>query len=116
MHELHTTQTILETAIQHAEDAQATHVTDLHLINGVLSSYKDESIRLYWEMVSRGTLCDGAELHFHHVPALCICQACGESFSPQLCDEPCPACSSLSVNLVQGKEFRLDSIEIERFG
>jgi len=114
MHELHTTQTILETAIRYAEESGATRVTDLHLINGILSSYTDESVRLYWEMISRGTLCDGAELHFRSVPALCVCQACGETFSPQHRDESCPFCGSQTVHLTQGKEFQLESIEIER--
>jgi hydrogenase nickel incorporation protein HypA/HybF len=114
MHELHTTQSILETALRYAKEAGATRVTDLHLTNGVLSSYTDESVRLYWQMISRGTICDGAELHFQSIPALFICQACGDSFSPQYSDECCPVCRSLSIHLIRGNEFHLDSIEIER--
>jgi Zn finger protein HypA/HybF involved in hydrogenase expression len=46
-----------------------------------------------------------------------VCQDCGETYileRNQL--EGCPACESLHVRVIAGKEFRLESIEIENHG
>jgi len=114
MHEFHATQTILETALRHGEQRAAGRITDLYLKNGALSTYSEESVRFYWEMVSQGTACEGAVLHFNAIPARSICRDCGASFSPQEAEAPCPQCGSHMVHVVQGMEFQLESIEIER--
>jgi len=114
MHELSITQSILEIALRHGEQAQASKITDLYLVIGQLSSVIDESVQFYWDMIAEGTLAQGASLHFERIPARLECQACGQTYTlegNQL--DGCPACESLEVKVVAGKEFRLESIEIE---
>jgi hydrogenase nickel incorporation protein HypA/HybF len=36
---------------------------------GRLASIVDDSIQFYWDMISEGTICQGAKLHFKRVPA-----------------------------------------------
>ena len=114
MHELSITQSILEIALRHGKQAQATKITDLHLVIGQLSSVVDDSVQFYWDMIAEGTLAEGAKLHFKRIPARLECQDCGQPYtleSNQL--EGCPACESAKVKVVAGKEFQLESIEIE---
>ena len=114
MHELSITQSILEIALRHGEQAQATKITDLHLVIGQLASVVDDSVQFYWDMIAEGTLAEGAQLHFKRLPARLECQECGQPYSldgNQL--EGCPACESMKVKVVTGKEFQLESIEIE---
>lgn len=114
MHELSITQSILEIALRHGEQAQASKITRLHLVIGQLSSVIDESVQFYWEMIAKDTIAEGSKLHFMRIPAKLACQACGETYhleGNQL--EGCPACESLHVHVIAGREFRLESIEIE---
>lgn len=114
MHELAVTQSILEIALRHAETASAVKITDLYLVIGQLSSVIDDSVQFHWEILSQGTIAEGSQLHFERIPAKLTCSECGNSFT--LDDgslTPCPQCNSFQVNVVEGEEFRLDSIEIE---
>ena len=114
MHELSITQQILAIAVKHGEKAQAQKITDLHLVIGQLSSVIDDSVQFYWDMIAEDTLCQGAKLHFERIPAVLECRDCCEQYA--LDDgslTSCPQCDSISVNVIRGKEFRLDSIEIE---
>jgi hydrogenase nickel incorporation protein HypA/HybF len=111
MHELTALQSVLENALHHAAEAGAGRVTDLYLVNGAISSYDDDSVRLYWPMVSEGTIAAAAELHFRHVPVELACQACGRRFPPA---EPpnCPDCGSERVLIAAGREFYLEAIDV----
>jgi len=117
MHELSITQSILEIALRHGKQAQATKITSLNLVIGQLSSVVDDSVQFYWDMIAEGTLAEGAQLHFKRIPAQLECQDCGQAYSlegNQL--EGCPNCESTKVKVIAGKEFQLESIEIENDG
>jgi len=114
MHELSITQQILEIALKHGQSANAEKITDLHLVIGRLSSVVNDSVQFYWDMISEGSICQGAKLHFERIPASLECRDCGEVYTLEDGTlTPCPQCDSISVTVIQGKEFRLDSIEIE---
>ena len=64
MHELAITEQIIRMAADKAREAGAQAVTQIHLVVGGRSGYAAESIRMYFGMMSEGTLCEGAELEF----------------------------------------------------
>ncbi|GAB4546102.1 MAG: hydrogenase maturation nickel metallochaperone HypA [Anaerolineales bacterium] len=113
MHELAVTQSILEIALRHAEQAGARRVTDINLLIGEFASIVDNSVSFYWEIVSEGTLASGARLNFERIPGEMTCGDCGESFHPSSDTFQCPACASSFVNISKGDEFRVDSIDVE---
>jgi hydrogenase nickel incorporation protein HypA/HybF len=113
MHELSVTQSILDLAVNYAQKSGATRVTDLNLVIGRLSSIVDDSVQFYWDIVAKGTLCEGSTLHFERIQAEIECLDCSKHY---ILDEelvPCPNCGSNKVKFLTGKEFRLDSIEVE---
>ena len=81
MHELPITESILEIAIRHAEKAGAKRITDIHLVIGQLSSIVDESVSFYWDIISKDTIAEGAELHFRRVQIQMLCHSVANSFS-----------------------------------
>jgi len=113
MHELSVTESILKIAMQHATQANAVRVTSLQLVIGQLSSIVDDSVQFYWDMLSEGTICEGAQLHFERRPARLKCLDCDQTYtlSGELTD--CPNCHSARIKVVAGEEFYLDSIEVE---
>jgi hydrogenase nickel incorporation protein HypA/HybF len=113
MHELAVTENILNIAVQHAAQANALRVTTLHLVIGQLSSIVDDSVQFYWDMISAGTLCEGAHLHFERRAAMLKCLACDQTYTLNGDLTDCPNCHSARIKVVAGEEFYLDSIEVE---
>lgn len=113
MHELMITESILEIALRHAQDAGAEKITDLYLVIGELSTVVDESVQFYWDFVSEGTAAEGAKLHFRRIPAELLCQGCRHTYSLKE-DLTCPKCHSNDIRIITGREFSLEAIEVDQ--
>jgi len=114
MHELSVTESILSIALENAKKANASKVTSISLVIGRLSSIVDDSVQFYWDMLSQDTICAGSKLHFQRLPARIICKDCHTEYEIQEELRTCPSCGSFRVRFVQGEEFFLESIEIEK--
>ncbi len=113
MHELSVTENLLEIALRHASKADAEKITDIHIVIGDLSSIIDDSVSFYWDIVAKGTIAEGAQLHFLRLRPLFLCQECNNQFQPDADAFTCPACHSQRIRIIQGNEFFLESIQIK---
>lgn len=113
MHELSVTQSIIEIVNRHAEQAGASRVARIHLVIGELSSIVDDSVQFYFDYLSEGTPCAGAELVFRRVDVQLQCRACGATWQPESADWRCPRCGQARAQVIEGREFYVDSIEVE---
>lgn len=114
MHELSVTESVLNLCTEYANKANATRVTDVHLVIGRLSSIVDDSVQFYWDFVSENSICQGAKLHFERLPAKLKCEDCKQEYIIEERMTPCPACGGYNTRILSGEEFYLDSIEIEK--
>jgi len=113
VHELSVTESILEIALRSAVGSDAIRVTRINITIGDLSSFVDDSIRFYWDLISQGTLCEGASLQLMRIPAQLVCLDCGASYTMAGELIPCPSCLSSRVNIAGGNGFRVDSIDVD---
>ena len=113
MHELPFVQSLLSITLEHAQNAGARRVTALNLVIGQMSSIVDDSVQFYWDILSQNTLAAGARLNIQRIPAVYRCQDCGHTYPLDGLHLACPQCHSARVQLIQGDEFRLESIDIE---
>ena len=114
MHELPVTQGILRIAVEAAEEAGAERITAINLVIGDLTSIVDDSVQFYFDILSQNTLARDATLRIQREPAIGHCQDCGHTF---IVDIPlvavCPACDSVRLRVKGGREFYVDSIEVD---
>ncbi len=113
MHELSVTESIVEIVCRHAEQAGARHVRRIFLSLGELSSVVDDSVQFYFDFVSQGTAAEGAELVFQRVSVRLACGACGHTWEPPDADWACPRCGARQARVEAGREFLVESIEVE---
>ncbi len=113
MHELSVTQSILKIALEHAEQAGAPRVTDLYVVVGQLASIVDDSVQFYWDLISKDTPAEGAQLHFRRISTELLCLNCEQHYTPTREDLACPRCGSIRVKVVAGEEFYLEAIDVE---
>jgi hydrogenase nickel incorporation protein HypA/HybF len=114
MHELPVTQAILDTALRTAQQAGAERIIAIDLVIGELSGIVDDSVQFYFDILSQGTPAQGATLHFQRQPAQVRCLDCDHSYNaaPPLAPS-CPECGGLRLQVIGGRQFFLESIEID---
>jgi hydrogenase nickel incorporation protein HypA/HybF len=113
MHELSVTESILEIALRHANNASAKRITNLYLVIGQLASIVDDSVQFYWDIISKDTIAEGAILHFKRLPATLACQECNFQYSPASNSFSCPNCNSDRVKVISGEEFYMEAIDVD---
>ena len=113
MHEYPITLDVVRIAVSAAEKAGAAKVTSIHLIVGELSSVFDESVQLFFDILSEGTPAAGAKLVFKKVRAELKCISCGFVYERPQGAFDCPRCGGESRLTGKGKEFLVESIEVD---
>ncbi|MBC7254547.1 MAG: hydrogenase maturation nickel metallochaperone HypA [Chloroflexi bacterium] len=113
MHELAVTESIVEIVCRHAERAKAKRIRRIYLVIGDLSSIVDDSVQFYFDFVSQDTLAQGAKLVFRRIPVELVCEACGHRWNPPDADWVCPACGERRGRVLAGREFYVESIEVD---
>jgi len=113
MHELSVTESLLDIVCRHANQATAKRILRIHLVIGDLSSIIDDSVQFYFDFLSENTIAEGAELVFKRLSVALNCTACGHDWNPTTADWTCPACGLAKASIVAGREFYVDSIEVE---
>lgn len=113
LHELAVTQSILNIALENARKFDAEHIIGINLVVGQMASLVDDSIQFYWDILSEGTIAVGAKLNIKRIPMEMRCFDCGHVFYPGSETFDCPACKSIRVQVFQGDEMHVESIDVE---
>ena len=111
MHELSIASAVAATAERHATGHRVLRV-DVRV--GHLRQVVVESLRFSFELVTRGTLLEGAVLGVEVVPARFSCGDCGHGWRADVPAFRCPECGGGAAEVVSGEELEVESIEIER--
>jgi hydrogenase nickel incorporation protein HypA/HybF len=109
MHELSISRAILDGAVRHADGRRVVRVS---ITIGALRQLGPDSLRFYFQIVSRGTVCEGAALECRLVPARMRCE-CGEEWVLGQLSFRCPRCAGAHAAVLAGDELLVDSIEVE---
>ena len=119
MHELAVAQAIVAVAEGHAEGRP---VSVVRVRVGRLRQVVPEYLSFYFEVASKETICEGAELEWERVPSLLRCSACGAEWDPApppareqeqlIVRFRCPECESADHHVISGDELVVESIDV----
>ncbi|WP_242836634.1 hydrogenase maturation nickel metallochaperone HypA [Clostridium sp. BNL1100] len=113
VHEYAVTQSMLKLVLDEAKRVKASKILEIRLVIGDLSTIVDDSVQMYFDIMSEGTIAHGAKLVFRRVKAEFKCKECGEVFIKPTTGFDCPKCGGLGMPTGVGREFYIESLEIE---
>ncbi|UCG11281.1 MAG: hydrogenase maturation nickel metallochaperone HypA [Deltaproteobacteria bacterium] len=113
MHEMSIAQSLLDIIVQESENHRVERVLSVSLKVGELSAVESESLKFSFDLISRGTLAEGARLDIERVPVTCRCRECGSDFTVQELVFACPSCKGSGLEMLSGRELSLESFEAE---
>jgi hydrogenase nickel incorporation protein HypA/HybF len=112
MHEVSLMEQTLAIAVEQAQQHQGSRIHGLTLKVGQQSGVVPEALAFAFDVVSQGTIAEGAELTLIEIPVLCWCEPCQTHFQPTDWIYLCPRCEQLSQTIVEGKQLELASLEL----
>ncbi|MFZ5995539.1 MAG: hydrogenase maturation nickel metallochaperone HypA [Thermodesulfobacteriota bacterium] len=113
MHELSIAQGILDIVRDEAKRNAIERISVVRLKLGKLTAVEPSSLSFCFELITKGTLAEGAKLEIEPVPITGRCAQCGREFTLEdpFCN--CPGCRSLKIDILTGREFYICEIETD---
>jgi len=113
MHELALAQRILEIVEDAARRHGGTRVRTVRLAIGQLSHAEPQALRFAFDVVTRGSLAEGARLDIEGDEGVAWCMQCRETVTLARLGEPCPRCAGYQLQVTGGAEMQVKDIEID---
>jgi hydrogenase nickel incorporation protein HypA/HybF len=113
MHELALGQSIVSQVVSLAKREQVRSVSRVRVAVGDAVGVDSDSLSFGFGIAAEGTLADGAVLEIDHIPLRCRCATCRARFQPRIAHAPCARCGSRHVDVLSGRELRVDSFDAE---
>lgn len=113
MHETAVAQGLVETICQEAAQRAARPVR-AKMSCGLLNAVNDEVLSFAFEVVAKGTACEGVVLSIEHKAMQARCKVCDRVFSVDLSKTQCTHCAGRDFELLPDPPLMLDEIEFEK--
>lgn len=113
MHEYSIVQSLLESCEKHAKEYSATKVTKVVVKIGVLSGVEPHLLQEAFESFKADSICKEAEFVMNIQKVRVHCNNCGIELDLEKNDFICPDCSSCDLDVLDGEDMFLMSLEME---
>jgi hydrogenase nickel incorporation protein HypA/HybF len=113
MHEMSLAEGVLQVMEDAARSEGFARVTTVWLEIGALASVEPEALAFCFDVVTRGSLAEGARLEFVRTPGSAWCMPCGRAISLDREHGACPSCGSHQVQVTGGTEMRIRELAVE---
>ncbi|MGA2167507.1 MAG: hydrogenase maturation nickel metallochaperone HypA [Terracidiphilus sp.] len=114
MHELSIVSSVVDTVTESAAAYPGARVKEVRLRVGALASVVVDSLEFCWGIATEGTALEGSRLVVNVLPVVMHCVPCGEDVELEgIQSFRCPQCGEPCLDLRQGRELEIDSIEID---
>lgn len=94
------------------EQPEKPKIEKIHLLVGKFTCVEPVSLQFAFEVQTRNTFLDGAELVVKDIPLVAYCHTCQMEYSPEIgLQYSCPTCRSPMDDIRSGRELKIDRIE-----
>jgi hydrogenase nickel incorporation protein HypA/HybF len=108
MHELGITRNIVSIVSEHSNGKRVKRVS---LDIGKLSAILPDSIRFCFDICSKGTTLENAELRINEIQGVAKCKACDSEFEIEQLFGRC-TCGSNDIKCISGEEMKIKEMEM----
>lgn len=114
MHEGNFTEQIVQAILEELDVKKATHPKKVKVCVGEMLHLVPESVQFHYEVMTKGTPLEKAQLELEEIPVQVRCEDCHhvgpvEDHHLLLCS----ACDSRKVKVLAGEDVTIDEIEME---
>ncbi|HMK36242.1 MAG TPA: hydrogenase maturation nickel metallochaperone HypA [Desulfomonilaceae bacterium] len=107
-------QNIMEILEQQCQLHDAKKIVRVNLEFGALTGVMPSAVEFAFEVLSKGTIAEGAELDIRIIPIKIYCFDCAKEIILDTYEPFCPVCGSATVNIIEGRsEMRIASLEVD---
>ena len=112
MHEMAIAEGILNIAFDYAEKNKASKITKVTLKLGEMSGVEVEALNVSFDVLTKDTIAEGAELIINRIPLMGKCNKCGKVFHIEQYNFFCPECDGILI-LQSGRELQVESLDMD---
>jgi hydrogenase nickel incorporation protein HypA/HybF len=113
MHELSICESIVGVIEQQAVAQSFKKVNIVRLEIGPLAGVEIEALHFSFDVVTKGSIADGAKLEVIKLPLDGWCVPCAMSVPIKQRFDACPTCGGYQVQITGGDEFRIKEVEVD---
>lgn len=112
MHEMSIALSIIDIAEEEALRANASGIKDIEIEIGAISGVDISALKFALDIAVKNTMLETTIRNFTLIQAKGECPDCNSIFPLEGYYQPCPKCNSPAINIIQGKELRIKSMNI----
>ncbi len=112
MHELTIAYNIVEIVSRTAQKENAERIDSINLEVGEISGIEIEALKFSLNVAIKGSLLEKAIINIKYINGKARCYECLTEFEVSNLFTSCPQCSKYSAEIIEGKELRVNSIDI----
>ncbi len=113
MHEVAIVEDMFRIIMEVAEREQLSRIDRVHFRIGKMMQVVPDLFRFAFDSAKEDTIAKDAELEIEYVPVKMQCRGCGHEFLVGDQSFYCPKCESSDLDMIEGKELLIQSIEGE---
>jgi hydrogenase nickel incorporation protein HypA/HybF len=113
MHEYSIVQSLLESCEEHACKNEAKKVSKVVVKIGVLSGVEPDLLQTAFDTFKEKTICHECEFVINIQDVIIHCHDCNSDSTLQKKEFFCPKCESINIDVTDGEEMYLMSLEMQ---
>ncbi len=87
-------------------------ISHVYLTVGQFTCVEPVSLQFAFEVQTRNTFLEGAELVIQETPLIAFCHRCSQEYHPEIgIQYACPGCGSPMEDIRSGRELKIDRVE-----
>jgi len=113
MHEFSIAVNVIDIVEENTKKADAKMVSRVDIEVGQFSGILIDALELALQQAKQNSMAKDANFVIIEIQGRLKCQDCNHEFLAENIFTPCPKCGSYLLDIIQGKELRVKSIEVD---